>query len=131
MTATPVISAISHITLTVTDIERSVAWYASALNMTRLRDMTGPGWIRTLMVGDGVMLGLQQHEATAPGDRFSETRVGLDHLSIACADREAVAAWLAHLDSVGIRHSEISDPPANVATTRDPDGIAIEFFAPR
>lgn len=124
--------AFSHVTLTVTDLDRSVAWYARALGMERGPDMSGPGWRRTLMVaGPGVVLGLQAHERTAEGDRFDETRVGLDHVSIACADRAEVEAWLAQLDEVGEPHSAISAEPANVATCRDPDGIAIEFFAPR
>lgn len=125
----PKVNAISHVTLTVTDVEKSVDWYARALKMERVRDMTGDGWKRTLMLGDGVMIGLQQHDSTDPSDRFSETRVGLDHLSIACADRGEIESWLADLDSLGIAHSSISAPPANVATAKDPDGIAIEFFA--
>lgn len=127
----PTISAVSHVTLTVTDVERSVEWYCRALGATRLRDMTGPGWVRTLVLADGVMIGLQQHDATAPGDRFDETRVGLDHLSFACADRAEVEAWAATLDDRGVAHSPVSEPPSNVLTAADPDGIALEFFAPR
>lgn len=125
----PTVNAISHVSLTVTDLESSVDWYTRALKMKRVRDMTGDGWKRTLMLGDGVMLGLQQHDSTDSADRFSETRVGLDHLSIACADRGEIESWLADLDSLGVAHSPISAPPANVATVKDPDGIAIEFFA--
>lgn len=125
----PTPNAVSHVTVTVTDLERSAAWYAAALGMRRVRDMAGPTWKRTLMLGDGVMIGLQAHEATAAADRFDETRVGLDHLSLACADRAEVERWLAHLDSKGVAHSGISGEPASVATVRDPDGIAIEFFA--
>ena len=75
------------------------------------------------------MIGLQQHDSTPSNSRFDEVRVGLDHLSIACEDRAEIEGWLTHLDEEGIAHSEISAPPSNVATVKDPDGIAIEFFA--
>ena len=126
------INALSHVTLTVTDLEASVAWYERALGLKRGPEMSGPGWHRALMLADsGVVIGLQSHERTAKGERFDETRVGLDHVSIACKDRAEVQAWLVALDRADLPHSEISAEPANVATCRDPDGIAIEFFAPR
>jgi glyoxylase I family protein len=125
------IEAFSHVTLTVSDVEASAAWYARALGMDRGPNMVGPGWQRTLMhAGPGVVIGLQAHERTSQGDRFDETRVGLDHLSIACKDRAEIEAWLRKLDDGGVPHSTISAEPANVATTQDPDGIPIEFFAP-
>lgn len=127
----PTVHAISHITLTVTDLEASRAWYERALHLKHARDMSGPGWRRALMLGEsGIVIGLQAHEAAPDGDRFSEARVGLDHVAIACADRAEVTAWLGELDGLGVAHSDLSDPPANVATCQDPDGIAIEFYAP-
>jgi catechol 2,3-dioxygenase-like lactoylglutathione lyase family enzyme len=127
----PTVTAISHVTLTVTDLDASIAWYERALGLRRVRDMAGPGWRRTLLTGGaGLVIGLQAHDRTPAGDRFDEARVGLDHLSFACADRAEVLAWLAELDAAGIPHSEISPEPATVATCPDPDGIAIEFFAP-
>lgn len=127
----PKINALSHVTLTVTDVESSVAWYERVLGMTRVRDMSGPGWRRTLIAADsGLVIGLQAHERTSPQDRFDESRVGLDHVSFACADRAEVQAWLARFDDLAVPHSEVSGEPASVATCHDPDGIAIEFFAP-
>ncbi len=127
----PAFHSFSHVTLTVTDIETSVDWYQRALGLTRGPDMSGEGWRRTLMLGGpGIVIGLQSHDRTTPTDVFDESRVGIDHLSIACGDRAEVAAWLAALDDAGVEHSAISPAPANVATTRDPDGIPLEFFAP-
>jgi catechol 2,3-dioxygenase-like lactoylglutathione lyase family enzyme len=128
----PKADALSHVTLTVTDLDTSVAWYERTLGLTHGMDMAGPGWRRALMVADsGLVIGLQMHERTSKQDRFDAARVGLDHLSIACASRADVQSWLAKLDELGVAHSAISDEPANLATCNDPDGIAIEFFAPR
>ncbi|WP_347351142.1 VOC family protein, partial [Intrasporangium sp.] len=102
----PTFEAFSHVTLTVTDLEASVAWYARSLGMRRGPDMSGPGWRRTIMLGGpGIVLGLQAHDRTPEGDRFDETRVGLDHVSIACPDRAGVQAWLTRLDDAGVAHS--------------------------
>lgn len=128
----PTINAFSHVTLAVTSLEASIAWYTQSLGMTRGPDMSGPGWRRTLMLaGPGVVVGLQAHDRTPDNDRFDEARVGLDHISIACKDRTEVEDWLTALDAAGVPHSAVSPEPANVATCKDPDGIAIEFFAPR
>ncbi|HEY5334921.1 MAG TPA: VOC family protein [Mycobacteriales bacterium] len=127
----PTFGALSHVTLTVTDLEQSVAWYELALGMKRGPNMSGPGWRRALMLTDsGVVIGLQVHDRTPTSDRFGETRVGLDHISIACTDRAEVEAWLSALDGAGLSHSPISAEPSNVATCTDPDGIAVEFYAP-
>ena len=78
------------------------------------------------------MIGLTRHDGTAPGEGFDHLRVGLDHLSIACADRAEVARWAAHLDACGVPHGEIVDAPAaHVLVCRDPDGIPVEIYAPR
>lgn len=123
-------SGLSHVTMTVTDIERSVTWYERALRFRRIKDMSGPTWRRTLVGAGSVILGLQSHEATDSHDRFDPTRVGLDHISLACADRDALTAWVAAFEEHGITHSSISEPPNNALTCTDPDGIVIELFAP-
>jgi hypothetical protein len=82
-----------HITLTVTDLPRSIDWYERVLGMTKVADREGPTWKRALMRSEGgLVIGLTAHEGTG-SDRFDERRVGLDHLSIACEDRAEVEAW--------------------------------------
>lgn len=127
-------TAFHHLTLTVTDLARSVAWYELALGLTKVADRAGEGWTRALLRApsghSALMIGLTQHLGTARGDRFDHTRVGIDHLSIACADRAEVEVWAGHLAAAGIDHGEIVDAPAgHVLVCRDPDGIPVEFFA--
>jgi glyoxylase I family protein len=122
-----------HITLTVTDLARSVTWYERALRLAKVADREGDGWIRALMrAPSGLMIGLTEHAGGNPGDRFDHTRVGIDHLSIGCADRGEVEGWATHLDGVGVAHGEITDATAgHVLVCHDPDGIPVEFFASR
>jgi glyoxylase I family protein len=76
-------------------------------------------------------MGLTQHRGGAQ-DVFDETRVGLDHLAFAVADRSELDAWALRLAAAGVAHSPIapanSIPGAAVLVFRDPDNIQLEFF---
>jgi glyoxylase I family protein len=121
-----------HVTLAVTDLDRSVAWYTEVLGMERVADRQGPGWTRALMrTDDGLTIGLTMHEDTPSTDRFDHRRVGMDHLSIACAGPATIEAWRERLDEAGAAHGPIEHVSYGVVlTARDPDDIPIEFFAP-
>ncbi len=54
-----------------------------------------------------------------------EHRVGLDHLSFACANRAELITWRERLDELGIAHGDIVDAHYGSGVSfRDPDGIA-------
>ncbi len=133
------IDGYAHVRLTVTDISRSRAFYdqvfalpvafevppdADEQTRQRLGFLYG-GVIYRL--GSG-LLGLRP---VAPGsDRFDEDRVGLDHLSLAVRDRQAIQAAAARLDELGVPHSGVKDlGRAVLLEFRDPDGIALELYA--
>ena len=64
-------------------------------------------------------------------DRFDEHRPGLDHLSFGVVDRAELKVWQARLQELGIPHGEIVDAHYGSGLSfRDPDNIALEFFAP-
>ena len=76
-------------------------------------------------------IGLHKHETPAPREQFSEFRVGLDHIAFGCADRAELETWAERLDELGIEHGGIKDAGYGSGVSfRDPDGIALEFFAP-
>ena len=78
--------AVHHLTLSVTDLERSTRWYCEVLHGRVLAEREGAGFTRRLIVlPSGLVIGLTQHLDTAAGDRFDHRRVGLDHLSLAVA----------------------------------------------
>lgn len=123
-------NGVHHLTLSVTDADRSADWYQRLLGEATIIIREAPGWRRVRMQWpDGLVIGATQHEGTAGSDRFDHTRVGLDHIGIGCASEADVRAWAAHMDSVGIDHGPVEDVPYGWAVTaRDPDGIAVEFF---
>ena len=97
-----------------------------------LDEDTDPDFHHTVyLLGNGTLFGLHQHQRPAPAERFSEFRVGLDHVAFGCADRGELEKWARRLDELGIEHGEIKDAPYGSGLSfRDPDGIALEFFAP-
>lgn len=133
--ATPDLPApsVHHVSLSVTDPARSAEWYQALLGEASIITREGPGWHRVrLEWPSGLVIGLTCHEATDRGSAFDHTRVGLDHLGLACPDEEAVRSWAGRLDSLGFTCGPVEDVYYGWAVTaRDPDGIAVEFFASR
>ena len=127
----PSIQGTSHLALTVTDPRASIEWYEKVFGGARVPMTDEPGHLVIgLLTPDGFFIGLQGHGATEKGDRFSEFRVGLDHVAFRCADRAAVEEWAKHLDEVGVEHSGLKDVPyGTVLTFRDPDNIQLEFYS--
>jgi glyoxylase I family protein len=124
---------LAHVALTVRDLSVSVPWYEELLDAKPVLDEdTDPDFHHTVyLIGNGNLLGLHQHGTPAPDENFSEFRVGLDHVSFGCADRAELERWGRRLDELGIEHQGIKDASYGSGVSfRDPDGIALEFFAP-
>jgi len=130
----------SHVRLTVTDFARSRAFYdevfgfpvafevpddADEQTRQQLSFLFG-GLIYALP--DGSLLGLRP--IASAGDRFSEDRVGLDHLSFKIADPDTLQAAVGVLDGLGVQHEGVKDlGMALILEFRDPDGVALELWA--
>lgn len=127
-------AGISHAAVTVTDLRRSVRWYRALFNTEPTLDEDEPtgGFHHAVFALEGGQLfGLHAHPRTEAGDRFNEYRPGLDHLSFACRDRAELHAWRTRLEELGISHGGIVDAHYGSGLSfRDPDNIALEFFAP-
>jgi catechol 2,3-dioxygenase-like lactoylglutathione lyase family enzyme len=69
-----------------------------------------------------------------PAEPFDEHRTGLDHIGFQVRTPEAVEAWAARLDELGVDHAEVKDgalPGSRVVIFRDPDNIQVEcYYAP-
>ena len=125
--------ALTHVALTVKDLSVSVPWYEALLGGKPVLDEdTDPDFHHTVyLLGNNTLLGLHQHGTPAPDERFSEYRVGLDHVGFACANRAELESWVTKLDELGIEHGGIKDATYGSGISfRDPDGIALELFAP-
>ena len=94
-----------------------------------LDEDTGPFRHVVWAVG-GTLVGLHQFPDPKEG-AFDERRVGLDHLAFACSNRAELQEWEARLNEIGIAHGGIVDASYGSGLSfRDPDNLALEFFAP-
>jgi catechol 2,3-dioxygenase-like lactoylglutathione lyase family enzyme len=129
----PDVSGIHHVSVTVTDIERSVPWYSELLALTKLMEETHPdgtGYAVVLGKPDWSMcVGLHTHP-TNTKERFSESRTGLDHVGFMVSSRAELDAWESRLTELGVEHSPINDQGGYaVLVFRDPDNIQLEFMS--
>jgi glyoxylase I family protein len=123
---------IAHVTLSVSDLNRSILWYERVFDTELAVDETpGPFRRAVWLVGGQTLIGLHQFPRTTDTSPFNERRVGLDHLAFACSTRSELEAWAVRLDELGIAHGGIVDADYGSALSfRDPDNIALEFYAP-
>jgi glyoxylase I family protein len=129
MTAFP---PVTHVAVTVRDLSVSAPWYERLFDSAPVLDEdTDPDFHHTVFLLGNTLFGVHQHGTPAPDEKFSEHRVGLDHVAFACANRGELEQWTQRLDELGIEHGGIKDATYGSGVSfRDPDGIALEFFAP-
>lgn len=129
MSEAPPIAGIHHVTLSVSDLDRSVAWYRDVLGFEEVRRLSADGLDKAMLVRDGMVLTFCAHGAKAVPGPFDERRCGLDHLSFAVDGREVLERWAARLDAAGAVRSEIKQATTgDLIAFRDPDNIALEFY---
>lgn len=123
---------LSHVALTVRDLSVSRPWYRELLGTDPILDTSDPQGFHHVVfqLGDGAVFGIHQHDGPAlDSERFSELRIGLDHVAFGCAGRAELERWAGRLDELGIEHGPIVDVAyGSVLNFRDPDNIALEFF---
>jgi len=125
----PDFPALTHVALTVTDLERSIPWYSALFGAEPAMDVDR-GSFREVAWRHPTF-GLHQHVG-GTDERATELRAGLDHGAFGCADRAELEAWVARLDELGIERGEILDERYGSGLAfRDPDGIQLELYARR
>jgi catechol-2,3-dioxygenase len=125
--------ALNHVALTVRDLEVSGPWYTALIGADpALDEHTDTGFRHLVWAFDnGTLFGIHQHDRSATDEQFTEFRTGLDHVGFGCAGRAELQEWVEKLNGLGIKHGGIVDAPYGSGLSfRDPDGIALEFFAP-
>jgi catechol-2,3-dioxygenase len=129
----PTFPALTHVAITVRDLSVSAPWYRALIGTDPAIDEdTDAGYRHVVFALDNdTLLGLHQHTQPAPDEGFSELRVGLDHVAFECESRGDLEKWVDRLDELGIEHGGIIDASYGSGLSfRDPDGSALEFFAP-
>src|SRR2546429_8972721 len=110
------LGSIHHVRLTVTDIERSRAFYTGLLGFNVAAEAPASAdpksdpsypvlWGGCVMTRGTYLLGLRP--VANKGDRFDEDRVGLDHLSFSVESRAALNEAIRFLDESGVQRGEV------------------------
>jgi glyoxylase I family protein len=119
------IDGVHHITLRVSDLERSRSFYAGVLGLVADQDF--PGEKLRFRLGAYTRLVLHPPLPGTPSeDRFSERSIGLDHLSLGVRTRDQLDRLVAVLRRSGVRTEGVREP--GVVNFRDPDGVAWECY---
>ncbi len=131
MTDTLGVKGITHVSLSVRDLDRSFDFYHRVLGLSILvppfEGEVFKGREVMLMAGR-IALCLQEHAANE-GEEFDPTRAGLDHYAFMVDSIEELRAWQSRLDDAGVAHSDIKLAGAfgSMIELRDPDNIQIEL----
>ena len=129
----PTLAAYSHLSLSVTDLDRSTSWYCGVLGFEVIANVKGDGFLRNRLrqPDAGITLTLTAHEAGS-GDKFDERRTGMDHVSFVVPSVDDIHDFKQCFEDLGVDHSDVK-PTAGGAggmiTFRDPDNIQLEVFA--
>ncbi len=123
---------ITHVAVTVTDLAVSVPWYTQLFEADAVLDEdTGPFRHVVFAIGGGMLFGLHAFPNGDWSSGFNPRRRGLDHVAFGCADRAELERWQDRLEALDIKHGGIVDAHYGSGLSfTDPDGIALEFFAP-
>ena len=138
----PTRPSLHHIAITVTDLEASIAWYESVFGVAYRMEVPHPGGTGKILADDAMNLvfALHRHDAN-DGERFAETRTGLDHVGLRVPSRADLETWQGHLDGLGVRRAPMANQPCtqspiedrsfgSILVFRDPDNVQLELFAP-
>ena len=122
---------LGHVAITVSDLDRSRDWYKHLFGSEPVLDEDADGFYHVVFALDGgTAFALHSHQAPNDQPRFSEFRSGLDHIAFAVDHKADLESWEKRLDELGISHGGIVDAPYGSGVSfRDPDNIALEFFA--
>jgi catechol 2,3-dioxygenase-like lactoylglutathione lyase family enzyme len=121
---------LDHVVLSVTDLKRSRAFYGDLLGFDIFEDPDYLNGSLDFRVGS-VEISLVQHPRTATDDRFSEFRVGLDHLSFVAPNEAALHTLADKLTAAGVDNTGVKVYAPNgkrYVVFRDPDNIQLEYW---
>ena len=125
----PPFPALTHFAVTVSDLDRSIAWYEALFETPRSSWATRPPTASRCWLEPS--FALHEHATGSDGSPFDEHRIGLDHVAFGCASPRGARSLAGAADPLGIEHGEIVDAfYGSGLAFRDPDNIQWEFFLP-
>jgi len=137
------IAKLHHVLLRVQDPERSRHFYEDVLGLLFMEIPVGEetagiwrgrpkeGTLLATQAGDTLVILAPPLEGTPADDRFSEYRIGLDHLAFGVDDRATLEDLVERLTTAGVETAgiETEPPDTEYVSFRDPDNVQWELYA--
>jgi catechol 2,3-dioxygenase-like lactoylglutathione lyase family enzyme len=137
------VAGIHHVTLRSQDPEAARRFYQEVIGL-EFMEIPVSGEVTSIWKGapvDGVLIAAQVGttylviapplEGTADDDRFSEYRIGIDHLAFAMEDRAGLDSLVERLAAVGVETAGVETDPVlgkEYVAFRDPDNVQWEAY---
>jgi glyoxylase I family protein len=120
---------LAHATLTVSDIERTKKFYEDLFDTTFEMDDEKVFSLVTV----GIPVWFVQWSKQKSGDRFDETRIGLDHIAFKLENVSVLEKIIERLKDMGVETKGFQKFAGKYpyVAFRDPDNIQTEFFIPK
>ena len=137
------VTGIHHFTIRVEDQARSKGWYEQVLGFQFMdipvsgevtetwRGSPAEGHLFAAQIGGTFLILAPPLAGTPEGDRFSEYRIGADHIAVGVDDRTDLEQLVDSLRSAGTDTEGIELDPVldkEYAAFRDPDNVQWEFY---
>jgi glyoxylase I family protein len=121
------IVGISHISLTVTDLDGARKFWVDVMGFAP--KVAQPGLLILVHPQTATTIACVVHD-DGDGAAFDERRVGLDHIALGVDGIETLQSWETALDAAGLVRSPIVESPFGWhLNVRAPDNIAVELLA--
>jgi catechol 2,3-dioxygenase len=119
---------VGHVTLQVSDLQRSVDYYSDVLGMAMLHREHDVARLGVRATGQQLAV-LQEKRGIAKAPRAG--RFGLYHFAVLLPDRPSLGKFAAHLFASGVRPGMADHAVSEALYLTDPDGLGIEVYADR
>ena len=119
---------LNHIIMTIKDVKTSQAFYGELLGF-EIKSIADGFFLMT----GGVAIFFFPSNRPIPDDRFSEFRIGLDHLSFTAPSEAALQSLAGKLKDAGVdtKGVETYHTGNKYVAFRDPDNIQLEYWLPK
>src|SRR5436190_6049378 len=128
MEITPRTAGIHHLALRSSDLPRARAFYGGTLGWPIVIETAD---LFIALAGATAIAVRGPAPGTPGGDRFDPSRVGLDHVALACAQEAELERVAAGLEAAQVPSTGLTFDPLlqrRYVAFKDPDGIAWEFY---
>ncbi len=120
---------IHHVALRSADLPRSRKFYVGTLGFPVLLDTPN----LFIVAAGSTAIGVRGPDAKTPqGDVFDASRIGLDHVALACPDESELQRVAKALSDAGVANTGVKLDETlgkNYVAFKDPDRIAWEFYS--